>query len=50
MKPLPYMWLQGVVTQILHRRLKVTPPRSKAFVTDISRMLVKGIAAARKPG
>jgi AcrR family transcriptional regulator len=35
--------LQGVVTQILHRRLKVTPPNAKSFVADICQMLIKGI-------
>jgi AcrR family transcriptional regulator len=35
--------LQGVVTQILHRRLQVAPKKAKAFVGDVSRMLIKGI-------
>ena len=35
--------LQGVVTQILHRRLHVAPAKAKSFVTDICRMLIKGI-------
>jgi AcrR family transcriptional regulator len=35
--------LQGVVTQILHGRLHVTPKKAKAFVGDISRMLIKGL-------
>jgi AcrR family transcriptional regulator len=35
--------LQGVVTQILHRRLKVAPAKSKAFMADACRMLIKGI-------
>jgi AcrR family transcriptional regulator len=35
--------LQGVVTQILHRRLQVTPKKAKAFVGDVSRMLIKGL-------
>lgn len=35
--------LQGVITQILHRRLRVAPAKAKAFVADVSRMLVKGI-------
>jgi len=35
--------LQGVITQILHRRLRVAPAKAKAFVAEISGMLVKGI-------
>jgi AcrR family transcriptional regulator len=35
--------LQGIVTQILHRRLKVSLAKSKAFVADACRMLIKGI-------
>jgi AcrR family transcriptional regulator len=35
--------LQGIVTQILHRRLQVAPNKAKAFVGDVSRMLIKGI-------
>jgi AcrR family transcriptional regulator len=35
--------LQGVVTQILHRRLEVAPAKTKAFVADVCRMLIKGI-------
>jgi AcrR family transcriptional regulator len=35
--------LQGVVTQILHKRLKVAPLNAKSFVADICRMLIKGI-------
>ena len=34
--------LQGVITQILHRRLHVAPARAKAFVSDVCRMLIKG--------
>jgi len=36
--------LQGVITQILHRRLKVAPSKSKAFIADTSRMLIKGMS------
>lgn len=36
--------LQGVITQILHRRLKVAPPKAKAFIADTSRMLIKGMS------
>lgn len=36
--------LQGVVTQILHHRLKVAPPKQKAFVADTCRMLIKGLS------
>jgi len=36
--------LQGVVTQILHHRLKVAPAKSRAFVADTSRMLIKGMS------
>ena len=35
--------LQGVVTQILHRRLKVAPAKAKAFVLDTCQMLIKGM-------
>jgi AcrR family transcriptional regulator len=35
--------LQGVVTQILYRRLHVTPARSNAYLADICKMLIKGI-------
>ena len=35
--------LQGVITQILHRRLRVASAKAKAFVAEISGMLVKGI-------
>lgn len=35
--------LQGVVTQILHKRLKVAPAKAKAFITATSKMLIKGI-------
>src|SRR5450432_1257525 len=35
--------LQGVVTQILHRRLRVPPAKAKAFVTDVCKMLIKGM-------
>ena len=34
--------LQGVVTQILHDRLHVAPAKTKAFVADVCRMLIKG--------
>jgi AcrR family transcriptional regulator len=35
--------LQGVVTQILHKRLKVAPAKARAFITATSKMLIKGI-------
>jgi len=35
--------LQGVITQILHRRLHVTPTKARAFVADICSMLIKGM-------
>jgi AcrR family transcriptional regulator len=35
--------LQGVITQILHKRLHVTPAKAKTFVADICRMLIKGV-------
>jgi hypothetical protein len=35
--------LQGVVTQILHRRLRVAPARANAFLAEICKMLIKGI-------
>ena len=34
--------LQGVVTQILHRRLHVAPARARTFVSDVCKMLIKG--------
>jgi hypothetical protein len=34
--------LQGVITQILHGRLRVPPAKAKAFVADVCRMLIKG--------
>jgi AcrR family transcriptional regulator len=34
--------LQGVVTQILHERLHVAPAKTKAFVADVCKMLIKG--------
>ena len=36
--------LQGIVTQILHKRLKVAPPKQKAFIADACRMLMKGVS------
>jgi AcrR family transcriptional regulator len=36
--------LQGIVTQILHKRLKVAPPKAKAFIADSCRMLIKGVS------
>jgi AcrR family transcriptional regulator len=36
--------LQGVVTQVLHHRLKVAPAKSRAFVASTSRMLIKGMS------
>jgi hypothetical protein len=36
--------LQGIVTQILHRRLKVAPPKQKALIADACRMLIKGVS------
>src|SRR5205085_11414698 len=35
--------LQGVVTQILHGRLHVTPAKANAYLSDICKMLIKGI-------
>jgi hypothetical protein len=35
--------LQGVVTQILHKRLRVAPTKTNAFVAEICKMLIKGI-------
>jgi AcrR family transcriptional regulator len=35
--------LQGVITQILHKRLHVAPAKAKAFVADICKMLIRGI-------
>jgi AcrR family transcriptional regulator len=35
--------LQGVITQILHKRLHVAPAKAKPFVADICRMLIKGV-------
>jgi AcrR family transcriptional regulator len=36
--------LQGIVTQILHKRLKVAPPKAKAYIADCCRMLIKGVS------
>lgn len=36
--------LQGVITQILHRRLHVTSAKSNAYLADICKMLIKGIS------
>jgi AcrR family transcriptional regulator len=35
--------LQGVITQILHKRLQVAPAKANAFVSDACRMLIKGL-------
>jgi hypothetical protein len=35
--------LQGVITQILHKRLHVAPAKARAFMSDICRMLIKGV-------
>src|SRR5216684_9391307 len=35
--------LQGVNTQILHDRLHVAPAKTKAFVADVCKMLIKGM-------
>jgi len=35
--------LQGVITQILHRRLHVAPAKAKTFISDICSMLIKGM-------
>ena len=35
---------QGVITQILHHRLKVAPAKQKAFIADTCRMLIKGLS------
>ena len=34
--------LQGVITQILHKRLHVAPAKTKAFVANVCKMLIKG--------
>jgi hypothetical protein len=34
--------LQGVITQILHGRLRVPPAKAKELVADVCRMLIKG--------
>jgi len=36
--------LQGIVTQILHKRFKVAPSTAKAFIADTCRMLIKGVS------
>jgi AcrR family transcriptional regulator len=36
--------LQGVITQILYRRLHVTPAKANAYLADICKMLIKGIS------
>ena len=35
--------LQGVTTQILHRRLRVSPAKANDFVAQICRMLFNGL-------
>jgi AcrR family transcriptional regulator len=35
--------LQGVITQILHKRLHVAPAKTKAYISDVCRMLIKGM-------
>ncbi len=35
--------LQGVITQILHRRLHVAPVRANTYLAGICKMLIKGI-------
>lgn len=35
--------LQGVTTQILHRRLRVAPAKAKGFVGNVCKMLIRGI-------
>ncbi len=35
--------LQGVITQILHQRLHVAPAKARPYVTDVCRMLIKGL-------
>lgn len=34
--------LQGVITQILHKRLHVAPAKAKVYISDVCRMLIKG--------
>ena len=41
--PGPVAALQGVITQILHRRLHVAPAKARAFISDICSMLIKGM-------
>jgi len=36
--------LQGIITQILHKRLNVAPAKQKAFMSDTCRMLIKGLS------
>jgi AcrR family transcriptional regulator len=36
--------LQGIVTQILHRRLKVAPAKARSYIADSCRMLIKGLS------
>jgi AcrR family transcriptional regulator len=36
--------LQGVVTQILHKRLKVAPAKARTFLADTCKRLIKGLA------
>jgi AcrR family transcriptional regulator len=35
--------LQGVITQILHKRLHVAPAKTKAYISDVCQMLIKGM-------
>jgi AcrR family transcriptional regulator len=36
--------LQGVITQILYRRLHVTPAKANGYLADVCTMLIKGIS------
>ena len=35
--------LQGVITQILHKRLHVAPAKTRPYVSDVCKMLIKGV-------
>jgi AcrR family transcriptional regulator len=35
--------LQGVITQILHKRLQVAPAKARAFISEVCRMQIKGL-------
>jgi hypothetical protein len=35
--------LQGVTAQILHRQLRMAPAKTRSFVADVCKKLIKGL-------